>query len=212
MVRLKFWIGGVLAALAATGIAVAATGANTSTASATFSADAKRVATRTCQGADGTYKITRGVYEGKMETTSTDARLNGPVRIKLESYYNTTENAGWMRGELRMRNGENGIWAQFAAVNLDGSVEGLLSGSGKAPRAKLLANFSGKFTPDAISGELGQAGSAINQALFFGKGCQRDEHSNKKPKDASTAENQQRPEKPARPDNQQGPEKDSPTR
>jgi hypothetical protein len=201
MLRLKFWIGGALVALAATGIAVAATGASTSTASATFSADAKRVATRTCQGADGTYKITRGVYEGTM--VSTDARLNGPVRIKLESYYNTTENAGWMRGELRVRNGDdNGTWAQLSAVNLDGNVEGLLSGGGKAPRARLLANFSAKFTPDALTdGQLGTGGST-NEALFFGKGCQRDE-----------SEEHAKPEKQQRPDNQQQPTKDTaPTR
>ena len=172
MVRLKFWIGGVLVAHAATGIALAATVASTSTASATFSADAKRTATRTCQGDDGTYKITRGVYEGKME--STDARLNGPIRIKLESYYNTTENAGWMRGELRMRNGENGTWAQLAAVNLDGNVEGMLSGNGKSPRAKLLANFSAKFTGDALSdGQLGTGGSTNEASLRLEPSCRR---------------------------------------
>jgi hypothetical protein len=213
MLRLKFWIGGALVALAATGIAVAATGASTSTASATFSAEAKRVATKTCQGADGTYKITRGLYEGKMTSTD-DARLNGPVRIKLESYYNATESAGWMRGELRVRNGDdNGTWAQLSAVNLDGNVEGLLSGGGKAPRARLLANFSAKFDtekPDSISGELGQGGSA-NEALFFGKGCQRDEE-HPKP-NAKPANTQQPPEKPNRPDNQQQPTKDTtPTR
>jgi hypothetical protein len=201
MLRLKFWIGGALVALAAAGIAVAATGASTSTASATFSAEAKRVATKTCQGADGTYKITRGLYEGKM--VSTDVRLNGPVRIKLESYYNTTENAGWMRGELRVRNGEDGTWAQLAAVNLDGNVEGMLSGGGKTPRARLLANFSANFTPDALTdGQLGTGGST-NEALFFGKGCQSDEEHSKP--DA-------KPEK-QQPDNQQQPTKDTaPTR
>jgi hypothetical protein len=209
MKRLKFWIGGALVALTVTGIAVAATGANTSTPSATFSADAKRVATRTCQGEDGTYKITHGVYEGKME--STDARLNGPVRIKLESYYNTTEKAGWMRGELRMRNGDNRAEAQFAAVNLDGNVEGLLSGGGKSPRAKLLANFSAKFTPDALTdGQLGTGGST-NQALFFGKGCQREQKPEKSERPAKP-ENEQRTEKPQRPDNQQQPEKETRTR
>jgi hypothetical protein len=195
MLRLKFWGGGVLVALAATGIAVAA-GANTSTPSATFSATAKKVQTRTCQGTDGTYKITRGVYEGKME--SSDSRLNGPVRIRLESYYNTTESAGWMRGELRMRNGDALAQARLDAVNLDGNVEGLLSGGGKAPRAHLLANFSAKFaTPDAISDGMLGAGASTNESLFFGKGCQKDEpseHANSDKKPENT-ENQQRPEK-----------------
>ena len=195
MLRLKFWGGGVLVALAATGIAVAA-GANTSTPSATFSATAKKVQTRTCQGADGTYKITRGVYEGKME--SSDSRLNGPVRIRLESYYNTTESAGWMRGELHMRNGDALTQARLDAVNLDGNVEGLLSGGGKAPRARLLANFSATFaTPDAITDGMLGAGGSTNEALFFGKGCQKDEPSEHAKNDnkPETTENQQRPEK-----------------
>ena len=211
MLRLKFWIGAALVTMAATGIAVAATGANTSTPSATFSAAAKKTWTRTCQGADGTYKITRGVYEGKME--STDARLNGPVRIRLESYYNTTENAGWMRGELRLRNGENGTWAQLAAVNLDGNVEGLLSGGGKAPRARLLANFAAKFTPDALTdGQLGTGGST-NEALFFGKGCQKDESAeHAKPEKPQQPESRQRPEKPQQPTSRQQPTKETPTR
>ena len=199
MMRLKFWIGGALVALVTAGMAIAGPGASTATPSATFSATAKRVATRTCQGTDGTYKITRGVYEGKMD--STDPRLNGPVRIRLESFYNTDENAGWMRGELRMRNGENLAEAQFAAVNLDGNVEGLLSGGGKAPRARLLANFSATFDtskPDTITdGKLGTGGSA-NEALFFSKGCQRDENEH--------AKNDQKPEDKQHPDSQQKPE------
>lgn len=201
MLRLKFWIGAALVALVTAGIAIAGPGANTATPSATFSATAKKVQTRTCQGADGTYKITRGVYEGKME--STDARLNGSVRIRVESFYNTDESAGWMRGELRMRNGDNGTEAQLAAVNLDGNVEGMLSGGGKAPRAKLLANFSASFeTPDAITdGKLGTGGST-NEALFFGKGCQKDESSAKNDHKPENTDAQQRPEKQQRPENE----------
>jgi hypothetical protein len=206
MLRLKFWIGGAIVALATTGIAMAAQGAKTDTPSATFSATAKRVQTRTCEGSDGTYKITRGVYEGKID--SEDLRLNGPVRIKIESFYNTDENAGWMHGELRMRNADTQSHAEarLAAVNLDGNVEGLLTGMARAPRAKLLANFSAKFTPDAFSdGELGQ-GASTNQALFFGGGCQKGDDGDHAAKPETKPE---RTEKPQRPDNQQQPEKDA---
>jgi hypothetical protein len=66
--------------------------------------------------------------------------------------------------------------------------------------------------PDSISGELGQGGSA-NEALFFGKGCQRDEEHPKPNAKPQNADNQQRPEKQQQPDNQQPPTKDTaPTR
>ena len=205
MLRLKFWLGGAIVALTATGIAMAAQGAQTGTPSAKFTATAKRVQTRTCEGSDGTYKITRGVYEGKME--SSDARLNGPVRIKIASFYNTDESAGWMHGELRMRNAdtESHAVARLTAVNMDGHVEGLLTGMARAPRAKLLANFSATFTPDAFQdGQLG-TGVSTNEALFFGGGCQKGE-------DAHPAKQDTKPEstdKPQRPDTQQQPQKDT---
>jgi hypothetical protein len=207
MLRLKFWIGGALVALMVSGIAMAAAGAKTDTPSATFSATAKRVQTKTCQGSDGTYKITKGVYEGKMD--STDPRLAGPVRLKIESVYNTDESAGWMRGELKLRNGDTDMRAeaQLSAVNLDGTVEGLLTGHAGTPRAKLLANFVADFTPDGFAnGKLGTGGSA-NQSLFFGGACVRDDAA-KKGNDAKKPEGDKK-----RPDTTERPSKDTaPTR
>src|SRR6476620_9599198 len=125
MKRIKFWLGGVVAALAVTGIAVAAGGANTDTPSATFSAAAKRVQTKNCTGSDGAYTITHGRYEGTM--TSPNPALNGKVRVDVHSVYNNTEKAGWMRGEIRVLGDDGRAEAKFDAVNLDGNVEGLLS-------------------------------------------------------------------------------------
>jgi hypothetical protein len=171
MKRMKFWIGGMIAALTIAGVAVAA-GAQTDTPSATFNATAKRVATKNCTGNDGAYSITVGRYEGTM--TSTNPALNGPVRIDVHSVYNNDEKAGWMRGQLRVVGLSGRAAADFSAVNLDGNVEGLLSGRAGSPKAGLLANFSATFGSGGFTdGKLG-TGASGNEALLFNRGCIRD--------------------------------------
>lgn len=177
MKRLKFWIGGVVAVLAVSGIAMAA-GANTVTPSATFNAAAKRVVTKNCTGADGSYTVTHGRYEGTI--ASTNAALNGRVRLEVHSVYNNDEKAGWMNGELRVVGDDSRASAHFSAVNLDGNVEGLLTGRAGKPKAGLLANFSATFGAGGFTdGKLG-TGASGNEALLYNRGCVREE---KKPKD-----------------------------
>ncbi len=173
MQRLKFWIGGALAALVSTGIAVAATGgASTETPAATFAATAKKVQTRTCEGSDGTYRITRGVYAGEME--SSDPRLDGQLRIRVHSVYNVDEKAGWLRGTVHVRNESEQTKAagRLVAVNLDGTIEGMISGRAGTPRARLLANVVASFGEGFTNGKLG-SGASTNQALLFRPGCQK---------------------------------------
>lgn len=178
MKHVKFWIGGVVVALTIAGVAVAA-GAQTDTPSATFDAAAKRVATRNCTGSDGAYSITVGRYEGTM--TSTNPALNGKVRIEVHSVYNNDEKAGWMRGHVRVLGTDSRAAAEFSAVNLDGNVEGLLSGRAGSPKAGLLANFSATFGSGGFTdGKVG-TGASGNEALLFNRGCVDD-----KPKGDST--------------------------
>jgi hypothetical protein len=200
MPRLRFWIGGALVALATTGIAMAAgPGATTDPVSATIKATkAVRVHTRTCKGADGSYQITRGIYEGDM--TSTDSRLSGHVRMRIDSFYNTDKQAGWMRGNLKVQNGDtdSGTAAKLVGVLLDKegealAAEGLLTGTGRDPFAKLLANFSGTFTPGvAFDGQFGTTPASMNQAIFFTRGCVKEEAS---PATAATDEKATRTKK-----------------
>jgi hypothetical protein len=172
MKHLKFWIGGVVAALTIAGVAVAA-GAQTDTPSATFNAAAKRVATKNCTGSDGAYTITVGRYEGTM--ASTNPALSGKVRIDVHSVYNNDEKAGWMRGKLRVEGTDSRAAADFSAVNLDGNVEGLLSGRAGSPKAGLLANFSATFGSGGLTdGKLG-TGASGNEALLFNRGCVSDQ-------------------------------------
>ncbi len=180
MKRTKIWLGGVVAALAVTGIAVAASGANTDTPSATFNAAAKRVQTKNCTGSDGAYTVTHGRYEGTM--TSSNAALNGKVRIDVHSVYNNDEKAGWMQGDIRVLGDDGRAQAKFQAVNLDGNVEGLLTGRAGKPKAGLLANFSATFGAGGFTdGKVG-TGASGNEALLFNRGCVREE---KKPKDGA---------------------------
>ena len=187
MKRLKFWMGGLVAALAVTGIAVAAGGANTDTPSASFSAAAKRVQTKNCTGSDGAYTITHGRYEGTM--TSTNPSLNGKVRVDVHSVYNNDEKAGWMRGEVRVLGDAGRAEAKFEAVNLDGNVEGLMSGRAGKPKAGLLANFSATFGAGGFTdGKIGTDASG-NEALLYSNGCVRD--GDKKPKDGAPSNDAQ---------------------
>jgi len=182
MKRIKFWLGGVVAALAVTGIAVAAGGASTDTPSATFTAAAKRVQTKNCNGSDGAYTVTHGRYEGTM--TSTNPALNGKVRVDVHSVYNNTEKAGWMRGEIRVLGDDGRAQAKFEAVNLDGNVEGLLSGRAGKPKAGLLANFSATFDSTGFAdGQVG-TGASGNEAVLYSNGCVRED---KKPKEGAPA-------------------------
>jgi hypothetical protein len=175
---MKFMIGGAAAMLVlfVSAVAFAGPGASTATPQATFSADAKRVDTKTCQGSDGKYTITRGVYTGTF--TSSTPSLNGDARLQVRSVYNNDESAGWMQGELWVGTGgdpKTGTHAHFEAVNLDGNVEGLFEGRSGSPKAGLLANFSAQFdgsnTGGFSAGKLG-TGASANEALLYTGGCQ----------------------------------------
>ena len=166
-------------ALAIAGLAVAAhKAAQTDAATATFSAtEVKRIKTRTCEGADGTYKITHAIVEGTV-ASATDPVLAGNLRLHLKSVYNDTENLGWVTGKAHIRNEaadpDTRARASLRAVNVDGEIEGMLVGGAGAPHWKLLANFSANLadTGAVTNGQIG-AGSSDNSALLFRGGCHR---------------------------------------
>jgi hypothetical protein len=173
-------VAGVLALLVA-GMALASEhGAQTDDATATFSAtQVKRSKTRTCQGADGTYKITHAVVEGEV-TAADPALLGGKLRLHLKSVYNDTEDLGWVTGKAHIRN--EGVdpatraRASFKAVNVGGNLEGLLVGGAGAPHWKLLATFSATLADSgAVSnGKIGEPTSE-NAALLYRRGCRSED-------------------------------------
>ena len=162
-------------ALMIAGMAVAREhGAQTEPASATFSAtDVKRLKTRTCEGADGTYKITHAVVFGEV-VSAEDPVLAGRLKLHFKSVYNDTENLGWVAGVAHVRNEAAGTRARasFRAVNVDGTIEGMFHGGAGHPHWKLLANFSASLadTGAVTSGTIG-APSSNNSALLYRGGC-----------------------------------------
>jgi hypothetical protein len=178
MRKRTFWaiLAGAVALLVA-GIAVASQqGAQTDDATATFSAtEVKRTKTRTCQGADGTYKITHAVVEGEV-TAADPALLGGKLRLHLKSVYNDTEDLGWVTGKAHIRNEaadpDTRARASFKAVNVGGNLEGLLVGGAGGPHWKLLATFSATLADSgAVSnGTIGKPTSE-NSALLYRGGC-----------------------------------------
>jgi hypothetical protein len=176
-------LAGGLVVLATTGIALASQhGAQTDEATATFSAsEVKRIKTRTCEGADGTYRITHAVVQGEV-TSATDPVLAGKLRLHLKSVYNATEGLGFVVGKAHIRNEaadpDTRARASFKAVNKGGKLEGMFSGGAGAPHWKLLANFSATLaeTGAVSEGKIGGA-SSDNTALLYRGGCRSSEKS-----------------------------------
>lgn len=166
-----------LVALVVAGIAVASQrGAETDDATAAFSAtEVKRLKTRTCEGADGTYEITHAVLEGEV-TTADPAVLGGKLRLHLKSVYNDTENLGWVTGKAHIHNEtadpDTRARASFKAVNVGGNLEGILVGGAGAPHWKLLATFSATLADSGAvtDGKIGKP-SSENSALLYRGGC-----------------------------------------
>jgi hypothetical protein len=173
-----------LVALVVGAVAVAGSrGAQTDDAAATFStSEVKRFKARTCTGADGEYRIVHAVLNGNVVST-TDPVLAGKLKLKLKSVYNKTENLGWVVGTAHIRNEDadpdTRARATFRAVNVNGTIEGMLVGGAGAPHWKLLANFSATLsqtdTTAAIAdGKIGTP-SSNNSALLFRGGCRSED-------------------------------------
>lgn len=150
-----------VAALAATGVALAAGGPNAQSASATFKAATvtqAKLTTCTINGSD-TFASTLATYTGT--TTSNDARLNGTLKIRAASLVDTNTGVGRVVGVFRIRNA-NGVGAHGSinAVVGNGDATGAAIGRVNGPGGQLAATFSSPFDPSAgfgasSSGSLG---------------------------------------------------------
>lgn len=162
-------IAAALAVLAFAGAAVAnLKQAGVDSASATFTAPAARVDTRTCTGADGTYEITRGTYAGT--ATSSTPSLAGPVEIKVTSVYNTTKKLGWVEGWYKTRSSEGRSNAKLLAVNSNGTLDGSLYGVAGNREARLIASLTSGFTAaGGFAGSQVGSGSSANAGVLAGR-------------------------------------------
>lgn len=166
----------LLVALAVTGFAVAQAkqSRNTAAVAATFTATAtERTKTRECTGADGTYKLTRAVYEG---TAAGDPLLAGKIVIRMESVVNATSGLGWSKGHVSFRDADGKLKAKAslaAVVSGSSALDGFMNGRVKEG-GHLLANFSAAFSADgsSLTGSLG-SGAAVNSAILTKGACEK---------------------------------------
>ena len=158
-----------LSALTLAGIAVAKLSATgTEAVSATFDAtNVVRASTHTCTGVDGTYEITRAVYSGNAH--STDAALDGPIRIRVVSVYNTTEQLGSLDAVYWTTVLGRRAQGHLTAVNSNGTLDGFLRGRVSRPYGRLYGGVSSSWsrTGGFTNGKLGGGGSSADVALVL---------------------------------------------
>lgn len=186
MKRLTTFALAALAALVVAGLAIANGGdtKKTSPVSATFiAAPTEKTTTVQCIGGDGTYTITRGVYEGS--STGSDAMLTGKISLRTKSVVNTTTGYGYTEGKLTLRDADGKLKAKahLVAVNTQkGLLNGFLNGRVKE-QGHLLANFSAAFNADgsSLSGQLGVDAPIApqNSAIVTSGSCERSDDAKK---------------------------------
>ncbi len=167
-----------VAALAATGMALASQGGpSAQAASATFSATTvsqARLTTCSINNSD-TFAATIATYTGT--ATSSDARLNGTIRIRATSLVDTNNGLGRVVGVFRIRNA-NGVGAHGSinAVVGNGDATGAAIGRVNGPGGQLAATLSSPFDPAAgfggtSSGSLGAGTAAGSGVVLNGPFC-----------------------------------------
>jgi len=169
-----------LAALAVAGVALAGQG-NTSAqaASATFAATTvkqARLTTCTINGSD-TFASTLATYTGT--ATSSDARLNGTLRIRAASLVDTNTGIGRVVGVFRIRNATGvGAHGSINAVVGNGTATGAAIGRVNGPGGQLAATISSPFDPAAgfgvsSNGSLGTGTSTGTGVVLNGPFCRQ---------------------------------------
>ena len=179
---LRYPAAALVVALAATGIAIAATpSATTKQVAATFSTTPKHVNTKTCTGADGTYVITDGVYTGTATGTLTGGAAD-TLKIHAKTVVNQTTGDGTAKGHFSIKNGTAPVanGSLYAVVSGVSSLNGLMVGRGPGapppPPRHLVANFTATVSAGGMSGQIGGNGSMANGAVTQGGPCPVPQH------------------------------------
>ena len=172
MRKLSWILVAALAALAATGAAVAHGfgGRSVDAVAATFSAtqvSAKK--TWTCTNDAGVWLRTVATYTG---SASGDEDLGGPVKLRVESVVNEAKNVGVVEGQLRIDTSGRDTVTHLTAVYQGGRIAGIAHGQARQPNGRVVANVSAAFSPDAgfTDGKLG-GGTAGGAAVEVMRGA-----------------------------------------
>ncbi len=151
----------------------------TSDVSAAFTANQTRMATRTCDVDGNTFRVTRSTWRGT--SASSEPRLSGALVITTRTVLNETTGDGWATGTWRTINDSVGnprtrakSNARLSAVIDNGNhLDGLATGEGRRPYARLLGNFSATIVGSTLSGGLGADTPVApdNSAVLYRGNC-----------------------------------------
>src|SRR4051794_82422 len=164
----------VAAALAVGAVALAAGGSGTTAVTATFTATTvSHLTTSACTGPDGAYLITDAHYAGT--ATSSDPHLTGPATVHAHTVYNTTENLGTVRGDVRIDSaGPGATHVRFNAADTNGVLAGGADGHA-AGAGRLVGAFSGTFVP-ATGFSAASIGTGGTGAVLIDVKCPKPPH------------------------------------
>jgi len=151
----------------------------TSDVSAAFTANQTRMTTRTCDVDGNTFRVTRSTWRGT--SASSEPRLSGALVVTTRVLVNETTGDGWVSGTWRTTSDQGGnprtrakSIARLSAVIDNGNhLDGLVTGEGRRPYARLLGNFSATIVGSTLSGELGADAPVApdNSAILYRGNC-----------------------------------------
>ena len=162
------------AALTTAGIAVAVVNSGgVAAVSATFDAtNVVRSIQKSCtvNGGD-TYTYTRAVYKGA--AASSDARLNGPIRLAVQSMVDDTTGIGALIGDFSVNGAANpGSFGRIEASLSGGQASGSVRGHVRLPWGELFAGVNGGFTASGgFTGASLGAGSGADSGVVLSQGA-----------------------------------------
>ncbi len=165
------------AALASAGIAVAMVkSGGVAGVSATF--DAQNVVKsiqKSCTVSGGdTYTYTRAVYSGT--AASSDARLNGPIRLWVQSMVDDTTGIGALIGNYNIHGANaSGAYGRIEASLSNGQMSGAVRGHAFKPWGELFAGLNGSFSASGgfTGAGVGTGSSAATGVLLQHGACVR---------------------------------------
>ena len=144
--------------------------------SATFNAtNVVKSVQRSCKVNGGdTYTYTRAVYKGT--AASSDARLNGPIRLAVQSMVDDTTGIGALIGDYRIHGTAGaGAYGRIEASLSGGQTSGAVRGHAFKPWGELFAGLNGGFTASGgfVAANIGTGSGSDSGVLLQHGACVR---------------------------------------
>jgi hypothetical protein len=162
----------VVAMLAAAGSALAFHGfSSAGQVAATFSANTvTNSQSQTCTAANNdSIQVTEARFTGT--AASSDANLNGPITVDAISVFDATTNAGTVSARVMIGSGAAGFEGRLVAVNVKGTLQGLVVGR-ENTGGQVLGNVTSTFsTTGGFSGGTFGSGTGANTAVLSTSTC-----------------------------------------